>query len=505
MRRWGEGDVTLSLPELEALGSAYRAEQARRSLLAFLPYVRIPDPPPAGVGIVAFETWPHILRLHAAAEAVPPGGVLPVLKSRKLGVTSYFEARFMHMSQYRPGAFIPVISQGEKEAMKVIADCKFIWEHLPSELRADLAQDNLTTLKFKGGGTIEAFPATSKATRSYTGTEVLMDEADFHERFQIAYDSSMPLIQDTGGRMFLVSTANPEQVDSPFRQLYQREENRLFLGYFDRPGRTQEGYDSAQALASDESNFEKENARTEEEALAVSRAMAYFDVDILGWMMQNTVQEPYSVVGALSMWKAPAVGRHYILSGDTAWGKTGSYSAISVDEWETAEQVAELHGRLHPNELAYEIFELHKRYNHAFTGLERAGEGQERDGDSVVVVDKVRELMRDCSCQHRLYYHDHERDDPKTPGWVTDSRSRPFMLGEFREAVRERQVTIRSRGGIGEMMSFVRGDDGRPEASKGAFDDRPMCYAVAWQMRKYAKFAVRAAAPPSRVSIIRRH
>ena len=41
-----------------------------RSLLDFLEWVVIPDPPPAGTGSVRVALWPHILRLHAAAEAV---------------------------------------------------------------------------------------------------------------------------------------------------------------------------------------------------------------------------------------------------------------------------------------------------------------------------------------------------------------------------------------------------------------------------------------------------
>jgi len=46
-----------------------------------------------------------------------------------------------------------------------------------------------------------------------------------------------------------------------------------------------------------------------------------------------------------------------------------------------------------------------------------------------------------------------------------------------------------TRGGVAEMMTFVY-RDGRPEASKGAYDDRPMSYSIGWQMRKYAKFKV---------------
>src|SRR3990167_792146 len=465
-------------------------ELCRRSLLDFLPHVRIPDPPPAGAGIIAFKLWPHLLRLHEAVEAVAPGGVLFNLKSRKLGVTSYFEARFVHIAMFQSGAVLPVISQGEKESQKVIADCRFIWEHLPDHLRTDLIGDNLEMLRFQGGGVIQAFPATAKAGRSYTGTEILFDEADFHETFESSYNALLPLIQDTGGKLFAVSTANPDLVDSTFRQLYRRSSKRFFLGYFDRPGRTEQTYAASRALASDDARFEKENPRNEEEALAPPRTRAFFDVDSLNAMLADTMP-PREVIGALSTWRKPVVAGKYILAADTAWGRTGSYNCAAVFDWQTNEQVGELHGRLHPDEMAFQLFHLHKTYNHAYIGLERAGEGQERDGEGVVVVDKVVELLKDCGCTKRLFYADWDSSDPKRPGWQTDSGTRPVMLGEFREAARNRRVIIRSREGVGEMMSFVRNDKGRPEASKGAYDDRPITYAIAWQMREHhAHFSV---------------
>ena len=479
------------------VGEMWRANLARHDLLAFLDYVQLPDESIEGGEALQYQKWPHIINLHEACEATEPAGTLPVGKARQRGATSYFEARFLHKAQFIPSTFFPVMSQGEDEAKEFIKETRFIWEHLPPFLQAPLkkGEDNTETLGFVGGGRIQAFPSTTKAGQSFTATEALMDEADFHEYFSDAYHTILPILRRTGGKLFMVSTANPLVVDSAFRQVYQKAPNRLFIGYFDLPGITQADYDHEKALAQDTARFEKHNARTEEEFLAPPRAMAYFDPDVLQWMLSYQAQEPMKVEGYLSTWKPPAVGRHYVIGGDTAWGKTGSYTAAAVSEWETAEQVAEFWGRPAPNEAAYELFQLHKTYNHAFIGVERAGEGQERDGDAVVVVEKLEALMRECSCAQgkripMLYYHDHEAIEPKKPGFQTDGTSRPPLLGEFREVIRERQATIRSRGGIGEMMTFIQNEKGRPEASKGAFDDRVMSYAIMWQMRKFAKFKV---------------
>ena len=455
-----------------------------RDLVAFLDYIRIPDPPPSGIGTAVFQPWPHIIRLHRAVENVGSGGTLPHLKARKLGVTSYFEARFVWMALFQPGAFLPVISQGEVEAKKVIADCRFIWDHLPDRLKTELIVDNATTLTFEGGGTIQAFPATSKAGRSYTGTEILVDEADFHSEFESSYNALLPLIQDSGGKMFVVSTANPDVLDSPFRQLYQNANNRLFLGYFERPNRSEHTYQQAFDLASDIARFEKENPKNEHEALAPPRTRAFFDVDMLQEMGEYDVSEPREMLrGLVSIWQHPISEGRYVLGADTAWGRTGSYNCAIILDWNTGVQMAELHGRLHPDEMAQEIIYLHQMYNHAYMGLERAGEGLERDGDSVVVVDKVELMLQECSCRNRLYYHNRNSTHPSIAGWQTDGRTRPVMLAELAEAIRIGEIVIRCREGIGEMLSFIRNENGRAQAAKGAYDDRVMAYAVAWQMR----------------------
>lgn len=469
--------------------------------MEFLDYVYIPDPPPEGKGSVNFTKPDHILRLHEACESLPAGESLPLIKARKLYVTSYFCGRALWVAQYQPSAFYPITSQGEDEAKEFIRTTRFIWENLPDYLRVPLrkGEDNTETLGFAGGGRIQAFPSTEKAGRSYLGaTEGLIDEADFHPYFATTYETQMPLIESAGGKLFVVSTPNYKLVDSDFRRLFQQSTNQLYLGYFDRPGRTQATYNHAKSQALDLARFEKENNRTLEEALAPPRASAYFDPDMLQYMLANDVLDGREV-GNLSIWKEPGVGRRYVLGADPAWGKTGSFTVASVEEWGVYEQVAQLRGRLHPNEAAYEIMELHKKYNHAYMGIERAGEGQERDGDAVVVVDKIVTLLGNCSCDGRLFYNDHLSTNPKVPGWVTDGRSRTPMLGLYRETVREGHSIIRSRVGVSEMMTFIQNESGRPEAAKGAYDDCVMCYAITRKMHEYAAFMgqIRTAVMPS--------
>ena len=62
------------------------------------------------------------------------------------------------------------------------------------------------------------------------------------------------------------------------------------------------------------------------------------------------------------------------------------------------------------------------------------------------------------------------------------------MLSDLQAGVRNGQVVIRSKGGHGEMMSFLRNEKGRAQAADGAHDDRVMAYAIGWRMREFASF-----------------
>lgn len=454
-------------------------ELCSRSLIDFLPNVWIPDASPTGIGRVQFQLWPHIIDLHEKVEALGPGESLTHLKARQIGITTYFEARFVWQGMYRPGSFMPVISQGELEAKKVISDCRFIWEHLPTHLQVPISVDNAERLGFENGGTIHGFPATTKAGRGTAGTEVLMDEADMHPNFGASYDTLMPLIRDTGGRLFAVSTPNPELVDSDFRQLYRKSSNKFYLGYYARPGRTKEGYEKGLSQSSEKARYEKENSRSKDEALAPPTVSMYFDKDSLV-IMRGDVLEPKEtrLGGLVRIWKQPVVGRKYVAFGDVAWGDKGAFSCTPIADWATMEQVAEVYGRPSLDENAQTVINLCKEYNDAYLGFENNGEG-------IVVVNKAIEL----GYGHRMY---HKGDDWKTNvnsrGWHTNVTTRPIMLQGLSEMVKDQQLTIRCGEAIDEMMTFVRNEKFRPEASKGSYADHPMAWAGLVQMRIHAHY-----------------
>lgn len=187
--------------------------------------------------------------------------------------------------------------------------------------------------------------------------------------------------------------------------------------------------------------------------------------------------------GIVKIWKPREVARKYVAGGDLAWGKKGSYSCLMMLDWQTGEQVAEIHGKGLLDEMAEETVKLCREYNDAFVGVEWAGD----ENEGQLVINKMVEL----GYGNRMYYRDHEADKPKLPGWVTNGTTRPVMLAELDEAFRGAGVRIHCLEAVEECMSFVRDSvSQKPQHAEGAYDDHVLALALAWQMRGYAKFNV---------------
>jgi hypothetical protein len=257
---------------------------------------------------------------------------------------------------------------------------------------------------------------------------------------------------------------------------------KIFLGWDVRPGRDQAWYDRVKSEApvtegmSPDLYMEQEYPSDEIEALRPTQAMAYFNGEALASLLGDCTEPMDNRKGLISIWRKPVVAAKYVAGGDLAWGEKGAYSCLVIADWQTGEQVAELHGRPDSDEMAQETFNLCVEYNRAYLGLEANGEG-------VTVVNKMLEL----GYGPHMYWRNADTAR-RAAGWLTDGSTRPVMLGELEEATRLRQIVPRCKDAISEMSSFIRNEKGRPEPAQGAYADHVMAWAVQWQMRKHARW-----------------
>jgi len=147
-------------------------------------------------------------------------------------------------------------------------------------------------------------------------------------------------------------------------------------------------------------------------------------------------------------------------------GCDGDYSAAQVMELETGLQCAEFAGHVGGLELAKLVTALAAEYNDAWLVVERNNHGS-----------GVLSLV-EASCKYgRIFKQDGQL------GWLTNSVSRPAVLGRLDAALVEAPQCFLSRKLLAECRSFVRFRNGSTGARAGTHDDRVMAMAIAFAAR----------------------
>lgn len=67
-------------------------------------------------------------------------------------------------------------------------------------------------------------------------------------------------------------------------------------------------------------------------------------------------------------------------------------------------------------------------------------------------------------------------------GWDTNTATRPKLLGEWKDAVDKKLITIYDEETVRQHKTFVVNKQGKPVGSSGSHDDAVMAPAISWQL-----------------------
>lgn len=218
---------------------------------------------------------------------------------------------------------------------------------------------------------------------------------------------------------------------------------------------------------------------TDPETCFLASGRLFFDREITAKLLAET-KPPLDVRedGRLKIWGRPQAGRAYLLAVDTAEGvvKTtvrddpdaakGDYSTCIIYELGTGRHVATLRAHLPPWELAREVAQVGWHYNGGKICVERNNHGHA----------VLQALLRE-----QKYPSVYIGVDGR-PGWLTTSASRPMALDLLEDAHRRGHWKTNDRDLLGEMLTFIVNEKGRPEAAKGKHDDLVMAAAMGWDV-----------------------
>ena len=191
--------------------------------------------------------------------------------------------------------------------------------------------------------------------------------------------------------------------------------------------------------------------------------------------------------GYIHIYQVPHVPTQtkYCIGGDTA-GDGSDYFTGHVLDAKTGIQVAVLKHQFDADQYTRQMYCLGKYYSSKEERPEEALIGIEANFDSF----PIRELTR---LGYRNQYVREKIDEytGKTEhrfGFKTTSITRPTILSNLIQVVREHIETINDKDTLEELLTIIRNEKGRIEAPDGGHDDQMMGLAIAHEIRNQVRF-----------------
>lgn len=399
-----------------------------------------------------------------------------VLKARQLGLSWLVLCLALHNMLFRPAATILMFSKRDEEAIELLKRLKGIYDRLPPWMQARaVTVASLHDWELSNGSSAKSFPSTGG--RSYTGSMVIVDEAEFVQDLDALINAVKPTI-DAGGQMIMISTVDKSLPESPFKRIFRAAKQgktdwrAIFLSWSARPGRTPHWYERERAdvLARTGAldDLHQEYPATDTEALAprsLDKRIAPTWIEACYFEMDPLEVEGAPAIPGLEIYRPPIKGGQYVIGGDPAEGNpTSDDSALTVLDFATGEECAVLAGKFEPSTLGSHIKELSAYYNNAAAMIERNNHGH-------AVIQWVGEHAR------RVKLLDGHDDKP---GWMSSKLGKALLYTECANHFRLNAVDgtkILHSFDSWRQLSSIEGATLR--APEGQYDDRADSYALA--------------------------
>lgn len=444
----------------------------------------------AGGGVMPFHLWPA---QAGVMWALMTRRLIIILKARQLGISWICCWYALWLCLWQDGKVVLLFSKGQAEANELLRRIKDLYDRLPDWMRAAgpaLAKDNTEELVWANGSRVRSLPASQGAGRGHTASLVILDEAAFLQFADQLYTALKPTI-DAGGQLVIISTANG--IGNLFHQLWTKavaglsDFTTIFLPWWSRPGRTASWYAAQLAEYTDPQMVKQEYPGTATEAFLVSGRtrfaaewVAHQGANARPGLPRGQWPEPLRPIQGLAVYAPPTPGRRYVLAGDVAEGlESGDYSAATLIDAETWEELAALHGHWEPDEYAGLLHQVAEVYN-AEIAVERNNHGH-------AVLATLRRL-----CPRRIAEGHDERQ-----GWLTNAQTKPQMIDLLATALRDAALTgagavVRTQAALDELQIYRIGKSGDTGAPSGYHDDRVMSWAIALMVARRPRQAAQS-------------
>jgi phage terminase large subunit len=207
--------------------------------------------------------------------------------------------------------------------------------------------------------------------------------------------------------------------------------------------------------------------------------VGYFLYDYDGLRISN-IRWPNDINGYIKIYQVPDVPTqtNYCIGGDTA-GEGSDYFTGHVLDARTGIQVATLKNQFDPDLYTKQMYCLGKYYKDALIAIEA-------NFDSFPIRELQRLGYNNQYVREQLDSYTGKMD--KRFGFRTTSLTRPTIIANLIQIVRENTESINDKDTLEELLTIVRNEKGRIEAPEGGHDDQMMGLAIAHEARGQVSF-----------------
>lgn len=404
-----------------------------------------------------------------------------LLKSRQIGFSTAISGYFYHKTITTPGVTTALVAHKAEVAAEFLDKVKTFWRTTPEALRPKIHFNSKYEMSFPALDSKIVVMSGENVGRGYTIHFVLASEIaqwDRADEMMLALENAVPStgqiviestpfgVADLFHRMWMAKDNGYTKKEYGWWWHYSKEEIELIRKRINDPLKFAQEYELA-FLASGRQVFDPQMIR---------RLQAYV------WNVGHEVTLPgggthvvYEDDDGLRIYKPPEPGEVYVAGADVAEGVVGGdYSTCTIFNRKTGEEVAFYRKHIPADKFGEKLNKWGRMYNDALMVVEVNNHG-------LTTVTTLRNLI-----YPQMYFRPSKFDVMGSPysdrlGWKTTKVTRPLMIDDFNEALRDDSLRLHSQETLDEMLTFIFNDANNMVAMRGSHDDGIFSSAIAFQ------------------------
>jgi hypothetical protein len=426
-----------------------------------------------------------------------------VLKSRQVGISTTLQAYCAWLLIFFPNVVVGIVSKDGPEATTFARTISGMIDKLPVWLKPQGGQSNQKGFAKRSEQSFiltngsKCFAATvnpkapGKTLRGKAITFLVIDEAAFIEHVDEAWTAMVPALSTNQKHAkkanvpygtIILSTPNKTSGVGSF---YYRQYTNAIAGNSLLTPMVIHWRD-IEELANDPDWFKQQCMLFDNDERKIKQELELVFLPSSGaFFSDQTCQELQEVVknveyterklfnGMVYEFKKAIPGRPYMICVDTASEHGGDYSAITVFDYITFEQVWEYQGKCPVTDFGKVVSYAATIYNNGSIVIENNSYGTQ-----------IVEFIERSQFSMRLYKEAPNGTTIKS-GLTTTGKSRPLMIDALYSMVTDDPSIIKSRRMAMELIGLVQKNNGKVEADSGCNDDIAMTLAFGSYVRKY--------------------